>query len=216
MELSKPLREWIVSGDELHREYPVYETATEEIVIRNGEKYEIFQRVNYQYVKVATTEILPSTAIPTDNNQEYKTMIAPVVAPTSFTTSLDTLQEWEKQMLSNLEIMQDLPSVINHMTNSVIHIATDGSSKSTKGTFSWIVSTETGIRLAKNRGTAYGYRPTSLRAEAYGVLSSLRFMFRMIEYHAIQMKTPITIHTDSTSLIKKSKNIEATHIITPA
>ena len=87
-----------------------------------------------------------------------------------------------------MEINDDIYILVNaikqHITelNGSIFATSDGSAPNFVGTFGWSLSLGNGQRLAKNKGPAHGHRTTSFRAEAYGVLSLLRFLYQAFPY----------------------------------
>ena len=82
--------------------------------------------------------------------------------------------------------------------------ASDGSVRlQSQGSFGWVLSTDQGIQVATGMGPARGPRPSSYRAEGYGLLSILRFLIRIAEFtgrtHAPWIGTLVT---DSQSVLK--------------
>jgi len=81
--------------------------------------------------------------------------------------------------------------------------ASDGSVwKPYIGAFGWILHLPSGKKVACS-GPAYGYRITSYRAEAYGVLSYLRFLYRFQLYWHVPMFPVGTILCDNHSLVDR-------------
>jgi ribonuclease HI len=72
----------------------------------------------------------------------------------------------------------------------------------THGAFGWVLSSSTGERLAYGMGPASGRKPTSYRAEAYGLLSLMQFLSRVKEYSAMHEYWSGTIGTDSQSVLE--------------
>ena len=56
-----------------------------------------------------------------------------------------------------------------------------------------------GKRLAKCSGPAYGYDPTSYRAEAYGLLSGLRFLLHLLDFFKQPQTCSLTCIIDNES-----------------
>jgi hypothetical protein len=82
--------------------------------------------------------------------------------------------------------------------------ASDGSVKFlTHGSFGWSVSLPNGRRLATCSGPVYGAKPSSYRAEGYGMLSLLRFFIRLFEYCDTPHDTAGVIVCDNLLLINK-------------
>ena len=71
----------------------------------------------------------------------------------------------------------------------------------THGAFGWALSSGSGTRLAYGMGPASGRKPTSYRAEAYGLLSLLRFLIRLREFSHMHEEWSGEIATDSKSVL---------------
>lgn len=93
------------------------------------------------------------------------------------------LDPWEEELLQYIHVHQgDMFSVVTSLLAGFV-AASDGSVRyKTDGSFGWIISAIDGARLVSNYGPVRGAFPTSYRAEAYGLLSLLRFIVRALEY----------------------------------
>ena len=85
----------------------------------------------------------------------------------------------------------------------MIIAASDGSMSSSIRAYGWTCSLPHGQRLATNHGPVFGRFPSSFHAEAYGLLSYLRFLYRVSQYTQSPLPKQNIIYTDSTSLIEK-------------
>jgi hypothetical protein len=82
----------------------------------------------------------------------------------------------------------------------------DGSVRyNSHGSFGWVLCTSDGERVVTCMGPARGLRPTSFRAEGYGLLSFLLFLRRMSEFTSMHNPWIGTIAADSESIIKTLK-----------
>ena len=98
-----------------------------------------------------------------------------------------------------------------------MYATSDGSAPKFVGSFGWAAKTDTGITLASNNGAAPGYRSTSFRAEAYGLLSYFLFLDHIFKYTKIDMCKRIKVFTDSESLIERlSDMVEWPHYYSSA
>jgi hypothetical protein len=101
---------------------------------------------------------------------------------TDFQTYINNLDDWEAELLSNIQMLYDAHTTLKYMQQGFL-AAGDGSVRhSHYGAFGWIISTPKGVRLVRANGPVRGYRPTSYRAEGYGTLSVLRFVANLILY----------------------------------
>ena len=92
--------------------------------------------------------------------------------------------------------------------NPQIIAASDGSVSSSVRAYSWICSLLHGQRLATNHGPVFGSLPSSSHAEAYGLLSYLRCLYRISQYTPSPLPKETILYTDSASLIAKIGKIE--------
>ena len=88
-------------------------------------------------------------------------------------------------------------------TNPKIITASDGSVSSSIGAYGWACSLPHDQRLATNHGPVFGRFPSSFHPEAYGLLSYLRFLYRVSQYTQSLLPKQNIIYTDSASLIEK-------------
>jgi hypothetical protein len=93
---------------------------------------------------------------------------------------VNTLDIWERQLLMHLDVTDATENTIWFaLTNTTCYIATDGSAPTGKGSFAWVISNSEGEILAQCYGPVLGAQISSYRAEAYGILSVLRFLLHL-------------------------------------
>ena len=103
----------------------------------------------------------------------------------TFHDYLQQLDQWETSLFPSLQLFAFPTDIATHLSKSKASAASDGSVIfSRHGAFGWCLSLRNGTRLAVCAGPAFGAKPSSYRAEAYGMLSILRFLFRLGEYCA--------------------------------
>jgi ribonuclease HI len=59
----------------------------------------------------------------------------------------------------------------------------DGSVQREQGTFGWVLALSTGVVLSTGQGPAYGHDITSYRAEAYGMLSGIFYVNKILQFY---------------------------------
>ncbi|KAI2496026.1 hypothetical protein MHU86_18499 [Fragilaria crotonensis] len=115
----------------------------------------------------------------------YHTIIASGREPASGTTFdefVNTLDPWEIDVLRMTTMHVD-PNALCEALSHGLRAASDGSVRfTTQGAFGWVLSTDQGLQAATGMGPARGPRPSSYRAEGYGLLSILRFLIRIAEF----------------------------------
>ena len=119
-----------------------------------------------------------------------------------------TTEPWEADLLQHVRLKHDVFSTYEKMKD-VFHAAGDGSVKHIhNGSFGWTISTSNGERLVEAYGPVRGYKPTSYRAEGYGMLSILRFIKQLQTYCRVTPTWSWTLTSDNISLVNKVNGIE--------
>lgn len=138
---------------------------------------------------------LPSHVLPTrtysDNGREwdhpenvatlYREPKGP--APGTFIEFLAALPFWEASLFHSLQLEKDPFSMIEDLVKFPFACTSDGSVRfKAEGSFGWALSLANNTNLAHCSGPVFGSKPTSYRAEGYGLLSMIRFIIRLSEY----------------------------------
>ena len=79
----------------------------------------------------------------------------------------------------------------------------NGSAPAFTGSFGWAMRTTKGKNIATNNGAAPGFRTTSFRAEAYGLLSLVLFLYHAFQFTGLPMCERTKLFSDSESLITR-------------
>jgi ribonuclease HI/predicted RNA-binding Zn-ribbon protein involved in translation (DUF1610 family) len=128
--------------------------------------------------------------------------ISEIVTPegNNIQQTIPTLPRWQSELLQNMT-MQRPEEELKEEIKQHLKIASDGSVQGNRASFAWTIATATGTRLATGSAPAFGCKPTSYRAEAYGILSVLQFMNLISE----QWGTIGTCHIvcDNEALVKQ-------------
>ena len=132
----------------------------------------------------------------------------PVV--TTFTTHITTLPEWEQQIIKHYTFHgKTFQNIIEMLQNKECYVVSDGSSKDKKGMFTWIMSTpmiakeKTNIPLITCPGQVTNSDPSSYRSEAFGFLSFLTLIYRILQFYNIKNFPKIKYFTDNEGLVKR-------------
>jgi hypothetical protein len=160
--------------------------------------------------------LLPSQAIPVEIQQhnipDHWRIITPgqsiiprpeirAIEDMTFAEFIQTLDAWEVELLHDVE-MEDDPFEFCVASQPHQRAVSDGSVRHhNQGAFGWTIRNEQGERVAAGMGPASGSKPSSYRAEAYGMLSLLRFLIRNAEYTSMHFPWIGIIATDSQSLL---------------
>ena len=123
---------------------------------------------------------------------------------------------WQHLLLNGLHFIQPEPQVWHPLTHRSCIGVSDGSSPHCKGSFAWVISTTQRDQLAHCSGPIYGHNISSYRAESYGILSLVHFLYTMTNIHTAPLGPPLrthTLHCDNESLVKTITTLQAhTHI----
>jgi hypothetical protein len=159
--------------------------------------------------------ILPDDAIPVDivddNGQwQYSGLQGTDVPPPSnpSTEFLDRLEPWEEALFADLDLLLPPFEVLQKLQQARFLIASDGSVRQ-HGTFGWVICHPSGERLARCSGPVFGCSPSSYRAEAYGMLSAFRFLFRLQEFTDDTLGEGFHLYCDNESLVQNVSDIAA-------
>ena len=100
----------------------------------------------------------------------------------TFDHYIETLDDWEVNLLQHFELFAD-PFSVGLSLSQGIRAVSDGSVWIKRlGAFGWALSDMNGVRLAEGMGPAPGATPTSYRSEAYGMLAIFCFLRRLSEF----------------------------------
>ena len=114
---------------------------------------------------------------------------------------MSTLEEWERELLQYVEVLVDPYSFCVEL-QPFLRAVCDGSVRTNKhSSFGWVIRDEAGNPAATGMGPAPGCKPTSYRAEAYGMLSIMRFLIRIADFTEMQFQWKGVLGTDSQSLL---------------
>jgi len=212
--LRQPLGRWLVRPHFLRRAWSAYFDPTcTQLYLPTAEGFARHLPVLGGFQLSSTTSVtnLPRPSIPIDidytdhviaMNWNYSRLIPlpPVCTPTTWTSYLNALATWERPLVFGLKVLHP-----NALTQALaapdsIPIACDGSAPN-KASFGWIMSTQDGTRLASCHGLASGYNTTSYRAEGYGMLSPIRFLYHYTTFHHIVQATSPQLVCDNLGLV---------------
>ena len=223
--LRQPLGKWVVSLENQRQRHVAY-IYQNRLWIRRTEvgfvyneylRYEVdegFHACNTtRPFSTIPSGSLPVTVLRDDNHDVwYPTndirldhRYVPVALPSTartFTEYAKALPPWEAELLQYTEFTTD-PYEFCVDLQPHLRAVSDGSVRhDTQGAFGWSMRNEFGATVATGMGPARGGGSvTSYRAEAYGLLSILRFLIRMAEFAEMRMPWNGIVATDSQSVL---------------
>ncbi len=82
-------------------------------------------------------------------------------------------------------------------------LVSDGSVRNNRGAFGWVLALPDGTRLAEGQGPAYGHEISLFRAEAYVMLSALRYIHHIAKHYNVPLPLKFRLCCDNKGLIER-------------
>ena len=215
--LVEPLGSWIVKPEQMRREWPFWHDPIQNLLYHktNGEIHE-HRRLLYDFDKDIhlVVDNIPAAAVPVDvtpqadtwrMNPHYNSWAIPQSPPQfqDLHTVIHHMDKWEKMLLQGLVLQVSQEEFLRLVSEPTL-VASDGSVQGSRASFAWVMSTVDGNRFATCVGPALGLKPTSYRAEGYGILSLVRFLHLIKQ----QFNTQIDCHVvcDNEAMVKRTRS----------
>jgi hypothetical protein len=136
---------------------------------------------------------------------KYLVPKTPTLANQDFATFIGAMDAWEFELLQHVQLESDAFTICRQLKDGFV-AACDGSVEyETNGSFGWIIALRSGKRMVRAYGPARGSKPSSYRAEGYGVLSFHRFLVRIQEYCSIMIGEDWTVTSDNIALRQRAE-----------
>lgn len=121
--------------------------------------------------------------------------------PGTFNAYLQSQDAWELQLFECFNYQGNVYELCHTIQQTTFNAASDGSVYSNRSAaFGWILSIRQD-RLVRCSGPSQGHKPTSYRAEAYGMLSFLRFLYQLQTFCQCTQLLGGTLVCDNLSLV---------------
>lgn len=121
----------------------------------------------------------------------------------TFQDYIVTLPTWSHSYLVGIKWLLSLDQLIQHFQESKVEYATDSSAKDNIGSYSWILSTGGGSRLATNTWESAGKDHYSFQSESQDTLSVLLFHYHFSVFLKLTLPEVTMVHTDNRSFITR-------------
>ena len=220
------LEEWIVTHGQCRRRPQwIYDPRLDQLYQRQQQQHYSLcatGRDGKYYLTEAGSDAYttpPQDAYPVDAVLNATTvyitaMPSPEIIPSirrygSFTEYINTLEPWEYQLLQNARMCETAERTMELLNDGAeLFISSDGSVIENKyGSFGFTITHVTStIRLATGNGPVHAAKPSSFRAEAYGVLAATRFIKRLTEYTGSTLTQEITHFIDNQGVVQRLKD----------
>jgi hypothetical protein len=120
-----------------------------------------------------------------------------------FARYIGETDSWEFELLQYVDMKFDAFTICQLMQDG-FEAACDGSVEDhTNGSFGWTVATSLGNRIVTAFGPVRGKRPSSYRAEGYGMLSFHLFLVRLQKYCSQTIGSNWNVTSDNLALVNK-------------
>ena len=121
----------------------------------------------------------------------------------SFDLFIKHLPAWEYELLRHTKFQAGTQDSIPTVLEQGFRVVSDGSVKHKhgNGSFGWVLSSSRGDRIIHGTGPARGRAVYSYRAEAYGLLSLMRFLIQYREYTKATAAWSGILATDAQSVL---------------
>ena len=223
--LTRPLGAWIHPPQNCRFQYFAYRYRRSLFLRVSPEGYATFrQHGTYSYRPSSSCTIrsyaqIPSRASPAEvtpgDNGFWRLIgtpfkcLQPSCIPPSATATFDlfieTLEPWETELLRQVTMSVDPYTLCLALTPGFRAVSDGSVTRTQHGSFGWVVSSLTGERLATGMGPVRGRRLHSYRADAYGLLSLLRFFIRVKEFTGMHEPWQGLMATDSQGVLDNLK-----------
>ena len=221
--LKERLGKWHFPPDKLSREWFAYFDHYESILYvraqgptqTNSNIYNAYYSDSINHYTTpfdVTTDLGHSSPIdvhPTEDGWKILQYPSKILLTQSFLPSTSSFEEyllsqtkWEHYLLSQTQFLIPHEQFFYYLSFPTLFAATDGSylEWDNTGSYAWILSTSTGIRLAQCTGHVTAHRGSSYRSEAYGLLSFYVFLEKAQAYYGCSINVS-KVYSDSKSAI---------------
>ena len=219
--LKHPLRSWTATQSECRWFQPyVLDPITHELFQHHsGHQYIKWERLSGDTHTRPTTLALPTTTVhdcyPTHvfqhnnmirviRNQCQPTPPKPTYHNT-FSQHIQTLQAWESTILNTHTLHGSPEEIVHALNQGDFYIASDGSVEGSKGSFGYVIASNSKERLIRGQGPVAGSRLQSFRAESYGGLAATCILRQLSQFTGIPIITKCRHFMDNKAVILQLK-----------
>jgi hypothetical protein len=125
---------------------------------------------------------------------------------------VERLPAWESSLIKHMSIQVYTP--IQHFSqqnNLDLYIVSDGSVRADKGTFAWVIGSDTKIFIT-GQGSVFGNRLSSYRAEICGMLAWMQYIYHYSKFLNMNILCNLRPFCDNKTAVD---NLNASHPIGP-
>jgi hypothetical protein len=221
--LLQPLGAWLPDSAWIFPKWSYhYSPSTRTIYHDAGNHYEVHLRQRrsrshsqlFDATNDSTVSTLPRDSIPVEELSSSSSILAfrglqirhirlaQDLTPTTFSAYLRQLPCWDRRLLQDIELVDGLALIDYFLSAKPLYIVSDGGAAGEVGCFGALLASADKI-FAKLSGVTEGALPGSFRAESYGCLAILRFVYHFRRFYELDpMTCRTTFFCDSEGLIK--------------
>lgn len=223
--LIQPLGAWLHSPQASRFQYFAYKYRRSLFIRVSTDEYATFrQHGEYSFRPSSAQSVRPYARIPSRASpaevasasnglwnltgipsKSLRQACTPPSATATFDLFIETLEPWETELLRQVTTTVDPYTLCLELTPGFRAVSDGSVTRGQHGSFGWVVSSLKGERLATGQGPVRGRSLHSYRAEAYGLLSLVRFLLRVKEFTGMHEPWQGRIATDSKGVLDTLK-----------
>lgn len=131
----------------------------------------------------------------------------------TFQAYLLGLDEWETELLSNLQSRWSIFEMCEILKGSFCLVSDGAAAQMQVGSYAWVLSSPSGQRVLRGSGPVRGGRISSYRAEAYGVLAAVRFIHHVMKYTSMSIPFHGQMACDNKAIVQQVSTFLPTPVL---
>jgi hypothetical protein len=179
LELLQPLGSWLPDSEWIFPKWPYrYSPSSDRVYHHADHQYGLHlprrrsrKRSQLFGAKVASSSFLAFRGV-----QVSRTSALPALLPTTFEDYIHQLPCWDKRLLQDVTILDEIALIEYLLSDEALFVVSNGGAAEALGSFGALLASQDVI-FVKISGSTEGALPGSFRAESYGCLAILRFLY---------------------------------------
>jgi hypothetical protein len=218
-----PLGDWTVPRSEMRRDWKFfYDDRADNLYFRtSGTTQKLRREAGWKSFNLHEWELsqLPPSASPVSVSifdeviqvtKISRSFSAPTPPPEPFDFNAyyeTQLLVWEKKLFHDLKFLKDPEEVHNMIANGKFFSASDGGAVSNKGSYGMVVADASHEPWVTCSGPVFGFNPSSYRSEAFGLLATVRLIFRLLDFFGHTAEFGFTHYMDNMGVINRMNDM---------
>ena len=193
-----------------------------EIKKKNRRHFDIETKITYGEAELSrrATPVDPLSANQMGKPSNWIRCKSDPVVPKTFEEYIEMLPDWERELIQLTSFNDSSSASLMELIESgeKVYAASDGGVSLPHGYYGWAIGTEDET-ICYGSGPVYGWPLSSARAEGYGRLSLLRFLYHYQKFygHRVHPEFKMQMACDNRSIVNQEKEfIHEQHKWTPS